>query len=287
MRDTETLGRTVERFEGTYEAQTPITHGSDEDFGMEQRFRTLEMAVRENGDLYHEEIPVISGNSLRGQLRDLLAEDLLLRLSNDTPLQIHDTLSNSLYAGGTLTRGSGPGKLKRRMIADIREHIPMLSLLGTAIGSQMIQGRLNMGMLVPIATETESYTGRESEHSVFEFVDNTFYTRMDDREGGKMDDEDTQQMRYKVQVMTPGTRFDHWMALEGATGVERSCLGHAFDLFGQSPHLGGMKATGHGQVRYDYEDGLPDGSEYREFLTDNRDELREFVLDLDAQLEGD
>lgn len=285
MTDTQ-RGRTVERFEGTYEAQTPITHGSDEDFGMEQRFRTLEMAVRENGDLYHEEIPIISGNSIRGQLRDLLAEDLLLRLSDDGPLQIHDTLSNSLYAGGTLTRDSGPGKLKRRMIANIRENIPMLSLLGTAIGSQMIQGRLNMGMLVPVATETSSYTGRESDHSVFEFVDETFYTRMDDREGGRMDDEDAQQMRYKIQIMTPGTRFDHWMALEGASDTERSCLGHAFELFGESPHLGGMKATGHGQVRYEYDDALPDAEAYREWIDDNRKDLHEFVLDLDAKLEG-
>jgi len=275
---------TVERFTGTYEAQTPISHGSDEDFGMEQRLRTIEMTVRENGDLYHEDIPVISGNSLRGQLRDLLAEDFLDRIStDDDPIEIGDTLSNALWAGGSLERTAGPGKLNRRMLNGIREHIPPLSLLGTAISDQMVEGRLNMGMLTPIATETESYTGRESDHSVFEFVDETFYTRMDDRVGGRQEDEDVQQMKYTVQILTPGTRFDHWMALEGASEFERACLGHAMDLFAESPHVGGQKAVGHGQVAFEYDDPLPDAQPYLDFVADNRAEIREFVEDLDEK----
>jgi len=275
---------TVERFTGTYEAQAPISHGSDEDFGMEQRLRTIEMTVRENGDLYHEDIPVISGNSLRGQLRDLLAEDFLSRLENDgEPFEIGDTLANALWAGGSLERTAGPGKVNRRMLRGIRENVPSLSLLGTAISDQMVQGRLNMGMLTPISSETESYTGRESEHSVFEFVDETFYTRMDDRLGGRQGDEDTQQMKYTVQILTPGTRFDHWMALEGASEVERACLGHAMDLFAASPHVGGQKAVGHGEVDFEYDDPLPDAQPYLDFVADNRDEIREFVEDLDEK----
>lgn len=273
---------TVERFSGTYEAQTPISHGSDEDFGMEQRLRTIEMTVRENGDLYHEDIPVISGNSLRGQLRDLLAEDFLDRISTDEePVELGDSLSNAFWAGGSLERTAGPGKLNRRMLNGIREHIPPLSLLGTALSDQMLEGRLNMGMLTPIATETKSYTGRESEYSVFEFVDETFYTRMDDRVGGRQEGEDAQQMKYTVQILTPGTRFDHWMALEGASDIERACLGHAMDLFAASPHVGGQKAVGHGRVDFEYDDPLPDAQPYLDFVTDNREEIREFVEDLD------
>lgn len=275
---------TVERFTGTYEAQTPISHGSDEDFGMEQRFRTIEMAVREDGDLFHEDIPVISGNSLRGQLRDLLAKDFLDAISTeDDPVEVGDTLSNALWAGGSLERTSGPGKLNRRMLKNIREYIPPLSLLGTAISDQMVESRLNMGMLTPIASETESFTGRESPHSVFEFVDETFYTRMDDRVGGRQEDEDAQQMRYKVQILTPGTRFDHWMSLEGADDVERACLGRAFDLFAESPHVGGQKSVGHGRVDFTYEDDLPDATPYLDFLEDNRTDIREFVHDLDEK----
>lgn len=274
----------VERFTGTYEARSPISHGSDEDFGMEQRLRTIEMTVRENGDVYHEDIPVVSGNSLRGQLRDLLAEDFLTAISeDDNPVEVGDSLSNAFWAGGSLERGAGPGKLNRRMVNGIREHVPPLSLLGTALADQMIEGKLNMGMLTPIALETAAYTGRESEHSVFEFVDETFYTRQDDRVGGKQEGENTQQMRYVVQILTPGTRFDHWMALESASDVERACLGRAFDLFTESPHVGGQKAVGHGLVDFEYDDDLPDAEPYLEFVEDNREDIRTFVEDLDEK----
>jgi CRISPR/Cas system CSM-associated protein Csm3 (group 7 of RAMP superfamily) len=275
---------TVERFTGTYEAQTPISHGSDEDFGMEQRLRTIEMAVRENGDLYHEDIPVISGNSLRGQLRDLLAKDFLARISDDEdPVELGDTLSNTFWSGGDRQKSAGAGKVNRRMLNGIREKIPTLSLLGGALADQIFSGRLNMGMLTPIAIETESYTGRESDHSVFEFVDETFYTRMDDRVGGRQGDEGKQQMKYTVQILTPGTRFDHWMALEGASEVERACLGHAMDLFGASPHIGGQKSVGHGEVAFEYDDPLPDAQPYLDFLDDNRDDIRDFVEELDEK----
>ncbi len=276
----------VEHFTGTYEAQAPISHGSDEDFGMEIRLRTLEMAVRENGDVYHEDVPVISGNSLRGQLRDLLARDFLERLStDDDPLEVSDTLSNALYAGGSLERTAGAGKLNRRLIHDIREYIPPLSLLGTAIEDQMIEGRLDVGQLLPIATETNGYTDRGGDHSVFEFVERTFYTRQDDREGGRQEGEDAQQMKYDVQVLVPGTRLHHDLTLRsGHTELEAACLGHAFGLFAERPRLGGMSSRGHGVVEFEYDGGLPAGNPYTEWFADNRDAIRKFVVDLDERV---
>jgi CRISPR/Cas system CSM-associated protein Csm3 (group 7 of RAMP superfamily) len=252
---------------------------------MEQRLRTLEMAVRdEDGGVEHEEIPVVSGNSLRGQLRDLLAKDFL----DELDVEIHDTLSNALYSGGTLQRGTGNRSIKRRMIQNIRENIPMLSLLGTAIGTQMIEGKLNMGMLVPIAAETTTYTGVESDTSVFEFADETFYTRMDDREGqiNRDEDEQAQQMRYVVQVLVPGTEFHHWMTLEHCSEIEEAVLYRSFELFERSPHIGGMKGKGHGKVEFAYEDGLGSSDPYTERLAENREQIREFVLDLDETLEN-
>jgi hypothetical protein len=276
----------VQNFTGTYEAQASISHGSDEDFGMEIRLRTLEITVRENGDVYHEAVPVVSGNSLRGHLRDLLAQDFLDRLSeNGDPVQVSDTLSNALYAGGSLERSAGPGKLNRRLIHDIRDNIPPLSLLGTAISDQLIEGRVDVGQLLPVALETNGYTGRNAEKSVFEFVDETFYTRQDDRVGGQQDDEDAQQMKFDVQVLVPGTRLHHDLTLRsGHTDLDAACLGHAFDLFAERPVIGGMAARGHGAVAFEYDDGLPDGEPYREWVADNRDDIREFVEDLDERL---
>jgi hypothetical protein len=276
----------VQSFTGTYEAQAPISHGSDEDFGMEIRLRTLELTVRENGDVYHEAVPVVSGNSLRGQLRDLLAADFLDRLSEDgDPLEVSDTLSIALYAGGALERTAGPGKLNRRLIHDIRDNILPLSLLGTAISDQLIEGRIDIGQLLPIASETNGYTGRDADKSVFEFVDETFYTRQDDRVGGRQGDEDAQQMKFNVQVLVPGTRLHHDLTLRsGHTDLDAACLGHAFDLFGERPVIGGMAARGHGTVEFEYDGDLPDGEPYREWIADNRADLREFVKDLDERV---
>lgn len=276
----------VRNFEGTYEAQAPISHGSDEDFGMEIRLRTLELTVRQDGDVYHEPVPVISGNSLRGQLRDLLAADFLERLSDDDgPVQVRDKLSNALYAGGSLERTAGAGKLNRRLIHNIRDNIPPLSLLGTAIEDQMIEGRVDVGQLLPVAMETNSFTGRDAEKSYSEFTDMTFYTRQDDRVGGRQGDEDTQQMKYEVQVLIPGTRFHHDLTLRsGHTDLEAACLGHAFELFAERPVLGGMSSRGHGKVDFEYDDGLPDGEPYREWIADNRDEIRHFVVELNEQV---
>lgn len=276
---------TVEHFEGTYEALSPITHGSDEDFGNEQQFRKQEMAVRDdNGGLHYEDVPVVSGNSLRGHLRDLLAKDFLDRLNtDDDPLELGDSLSNAFWAGGSLERTSGPGRLNRRMINGIRDHIPPLSLLGTALADQMLESRLNVGMLIPIAAETERYTDRESDQSVYEFVDDQFYTRQDDRVGGRQEGEDAQQMKYTVEALIPGTRFDHWLSLEGASEVERACLGHAMNLFDEGPHIGGQKAIGHGRVSFKYDDPLPDPDPYLEFVADNREEIQAFVEDLDEE----
>lgn len=276
---------TTQDFTGTYTAQSPLKHGSDEDFGMEIRLRRLDMTVRDNGDVYHESVPVISGNSLRGQLRDLLARDFLDRLSeDDEPIQVSDTLSNALYSGGSLERTAGAGKLNRRMLNGIREHIPPLSLLGTAIQDQMVEGRIDVGQLLPVSVETNAYTGRDSDLSVFEFVDETFYTRQDDRVGGRQGDEDAQQMKYDIEVLVPGTKLHHDLTLRtGHTDLEAACLGHAFELFDERPVLGGMSARGLGKVEFDY-DGLPDGEPYREWIETNRDEIREFIADLEDQV---
>jgi CRISPR/Cas system CSM-associated protein Csm3 (group 7 of RAMP superfamily) len=276
---------TTQDFTGTYTAQAPLKHGSDEDFGMEIRLRRLDVTVRNNGDVYHESVPVISGNSLRGQLRDLLARDFLDRISDDgEPLEVSDTLSNALYSGGSLERTAGAGKLNRRMINGIREHIPPLSLLGTAIQDQMIEGRVDVGQLLPVAVETNAYTGRDSDMSVFEFVDETFYTRQDDRVGGKQDGEDTQQMKYDIEVLVPGTELHHDLTLRtGHTDIEAACLGHAFELFNERPVLGGMASRGLGKVDFEY-DELPRGEPYREWVDENREGILGFIENLEDRV---
>lgn len=283
--------RSVEWFEGRYEAKAPISHGADTSTGIVQRLRTLQVEVTDpdTGESYVEDVPVVSGNSLRGQLRDLLAQDFcaLLEEDGEEPIELHDPLFNVLWSGGSLQRDAGPSKLKRRFIEEVREHVPMLSLLGGAVGTEIFDGRLDvMGQLWPICMETRSFTGVDAEETVYgTYVDSTYYTRTDDREGSRDADSEPQQMRYRVHVLVPGTEFHHRMALAGANDVERACLGRAFDLLAQQPAIGGMASRGHGTVAFDYEPGLPDAEPYVEYVRDNRDEIHEFVADLDERLQ--
>ena len=277
---------TITKVSGRYTAKSPISHGSDEDFGMEQRLRTLQMTVEEDGERFQEEIPVISGNSLRGRMRDLLAEDLLARLD----LEVHDTLLYSLYSGGNLQRGAGGRKIKRSRINEVRDKVPMLSLLGTALGTQMIEGKLNVDMLIPVASETEDYTGAKSDTSVFSYVDDVFYTRKDDIEGqtdsgGSGSADQAQQMKFNIQVFTPGTEFVHDLVLRSTSKIEASCLAHAINLFSQNPRLGGMEARGHGRVEFEYDDQLPPPDVYTEYVDSNKQEIREFLEKVDRDLE--
>lgn len=281
--------RSVEWFEGRYVAKAPISHGADTSTGIVQRLRTLQVEVTDprTGEEYVEDVPVVSGNSLRGQLRDRLAKDFceLLAEEGDT-IELHDPLFNVLWSGGSLQRDAGPGTLKRRLVENVREYVPPLSLLGGAVGTELFDGRLDvMGQLWPICMETRSFTGVDSEETAYgTYVDSTYYTRSDDREGGRDPDEEVQQMRYRVHVLVPGTEFHHRMALAGATAIERACLGRAFELFSQNPAIGGMSSRGHGTVAFEYDPGLPDPEPYLEYVRDNRDEIREFVDDLDERL---
>ena len=288
---------TVESFHGTFEAESLISHGADTNTGITQRFRTerFDVADPATGEHYSEDVPIISGNSLRGQLRDLLAQDFLNALSDpdadddaddtgdEETFEVSDTLSNALYSGGLLTASSaGPSHIRRRDVENIRESIPMLSVLGSGL---TISGRLDMGRLQPICMETNHYTGRDEERSVYEaFVGDTFYTRSDDRDGDREEDEAATQMRYRTHVLTPGTRFDHEFALRGASDLERACIGRAFELFARRPTLGSMARVGHGLVSFEYDDELPDPAPYTTWLENNRADIAESVREIDEKV---
>lgn len=274
---TKTIGNTVESYETTFEAKTPISHGADSSQGTRQRLRTLRMKMPEEVDAEFDDIPVVSGNSLRGQLRDLLAQDFLERID----VELHDTLSNSFWSGGTPESDTGGATIDRRQAENIRELVPPLSLLGGSVGN-IIEGKLKVGMLVPIGVETQEYTGVESQKSVWEYKDKTYYTRTDDRDGGRDGEEQKQQMKYEVDVLIPGTQFHHSLDLVGASEVERGALHHAFDLFDEQPYIGGMSRVGHGEVEHGYDFDGADA--YLKFVENNEDEIREFVLELDEKL---
>lgn len=283
-----------EQFTLTYEALSPISHGGDSPGGNENPLNKIKVTVEEDGESFKEDVPIISGNSVRGILRDRVAYDYLDQLD----VQVGDALAYALYSGGYLDRGGG--KIDRRLREQVRENIPMLSVFGTALQSEAMRSKLDTGIVFPIASETENYTGIPSDESVAEYQDTISYTRLDDlKEAGSPEIRDTlkedavqtaedadraQMKRNRFRVLAPGTPFKQDLTLRHATDVERGVVGRAFDLFEENPVFGARSAVGHGRVAFEFEEDRPDATPYLEYLEDNRDDLREYVTELDAQL---
>ena len=92
----------------TWRTTSPLAHGADEKDGNVSRFRTEARLDRATGRWV--EIPFLSGNSIRGQLRDALFADLLARLglgSHEIPART----AHALFAGGSVERGERAGQL--------------------------------------------------------------------------------------------------------------------------------------------------------------------------------
>ena len=173
------------RFDGTMTALASITHFGDSVGGTEQVLRR-EKIFQPDGT--YEEVPIISGNSWRGQLRDCGMRAMLDDLAHALHLP-NITLSPAafylLFSGGALTKDSGRG-LDMDMARKLRSLIPLLSVFGGAVGRQIMEGKLTVGKIVPVCRETAHLLPvalRDSPHaqtSIYDHLSIEHYTRMDD-----------------------------------------------------------------------------------------------------------
>lgn len=195
-------------------------------------------------------IPVVTGNSVRGILRDKLASHLLSKLGT----AVDKETFNVLFSGGNIS-GSTKNDVERAKL--IREHFPAISLLGGGLGTMMMAGNLCAGFLYPICYETSDITGEYSDISWHDLIDEMEFTRFDDTKSDQNLDKITDvneekkakastQMRFSVQYMALGTEFVQDIILIGGTELEEAALYTALHEWFKCPALGGMKAKGFG-----------------------------------------
>ena len=146
---------------------SPLAHFGDERMGTMQVMRT--MKFQHNGESV--DVPVYSGNGFRGTLRRIAMKDYLDRIGI-LEEGISAKLYYMLFTGGALTSGSRYNEIgeKRRM----RTMCPPLSLFGTAIGDQIPEGKMKVGILKPICKETQDFTGIESDKSFYDLLEDIF-----------------------------------------------------------------------------------------------------------------
>jgi hypothetical protein len=257
-----------------------------------------------------ERIPTLTGNSIRGQLRDAGARHMLRELGyggdgSALPLSAF----YFLFSGGALSK-SGAGNLNVEQARDLADTMPFVALFGGAAGNHIMPGRLKIGKFIPIADETihliPSQLHPESTVSVYDYMQTEPYTRKDDAKDDRLreylmlpgkqgdmfavvpaDDNAPQQMRYWVETICAGVRFYWHITLENVTDLEADAFIAALSEWGKNPTLGGKGSVGHGRVAVDFGNGLdidprysiaPEAPEsYTVYLRDNADRIREVL----------
>lgn len=196
-------------------------------------------------------LPIITGNSIRGTLRDCGAKHLLDMLGTAVEKEIF----HILFSGGNL---NGTVKMDVGKARAVREHIPIVSLFGGGLGDMILAGKMAVGNLYPICKESEDITGEYSDISWKNLIEEIEYTRTNDEKSDELtryisnpEAEKTAkastQMRYSVQYLAAGTELVQEIVLyDNIAELEEGALLASFEKWFACPKLGGMANKGFG-----------------------------------------
>ena len=126
-------------FKGLMTALSSISHNGGQSFGISSKLRREKFV---QADYSVEEIPVISGNALRGILRDRgmfhMCRQLGYGVKNDTDKPDGLTLAAFyfLFSGGALT-STGGDSIDIETARQLRELIPLVGIFGGAVGNMV------------------------------------------------------------------------------------------------------------------------------------------------------
>mgnify|MGYP006954258532 FL=1 len=271
----------------TLKLLSPLMHYGDERMGTMQVARCMKFEY--NGEFI--DIPVYSGNAFRGIMRRIAMRDFLEKI-DIAEEGISPKLYYLLFTGGTLTGGGRFCEIGEKR--EMRRLCTPLSLFGSAIGDQIPEGKMKVGIFKPICQETTEYTGKPSNISFYDMLDEIFYTRHDDlkctnydlikdSEDKKDKKDNPVQMKYEMQALSAGTNLVSSIVIENSNDIEESCLESIIEKFKEMPYIGGKSATGHGEVEITYE-GSKNSSLYYDYLEQNKEEIRNWLRDLEEKL---
>jgi len=267
---------------------SPLAHGSDIKAGNATLFRRRQV-ITPGGAVM--DLPYYAGNALRGQMRDLLADDFLsvLGLSTDrSKPSISLWFFHAIYAGGVLDESGAKitakleaalgknGSLRTDGIRMLRNMLPALSMLGSAMGNRIIGGRICVGDLRPGCIEWGG-----GYLSANELTEHLFLTRRDDYESRKEEDKHAG-MIATTECLKEGVLLFGGIDLSShATEMERSALGRGLELLTQRGLLGANNNRGFGKIILSIENA-PDPVPYTDYLKNNRDDIVVYLKSIDA-----
>lgn len=274
---------------------SPLHHGSG-NAGNTALLRTEEI-ITQAGE--PATVPVLSGNSVRHQLREAIAWHTLRTL--DVP---EGSLTKSqvdlLFTGGAIT--STGAQVDLGMARRVQDHYPALGLLGYAAQSDIVAGTLRVGSLMLVCSENawRLPPGQWAPHvtkRAAAYRGEMFGTRHDvastavDRyildAAELIQSTQSTQMIYDVQTLKPGSRLAGQISLTpSATSEHEQVLRAALALVAHDGriHLGAKTSVGYGQALVA---GLPGDLDraldwWTDHLRSHRDAVMELIRDLAA-----
>lgn len=268
-------------FQGTMTALSSIQHSGGESLGITTKLRR-EKFVQPDGSV--EDVPVLSGNGLRGLLRDRGMQHCCRALGYGVNEQTGAVQGLTLpafyflFSGGSLT-SEGPKGLDLAYARRLRDLIPLVSVFGGAVGNQILPGKAKIGKAIPICTETQHLLPERfaalAKSSIWAYLQEEMYTRKDDEKnehlrrlldaptqlaltGGMSKAAITetatpQQMMYYVETFAAGTPFYWRITLDDVTQVELEAFLTTLVQFSRLPYVGGRSAAGLGEVSVNFD----------------------------------
>lgn len=268
---------------------SPLAHGSDVKAGNATLFRRRQVIMPGNGRMV--DLPYYAGNSLRGKLRDILADDLLqqLGLPVDRSKPVFTTWAfHAFYDGGILDESGAKimagmdaalgknGVLRADGLRMFRNMLPGLSVLGAAMGNRILSGRSCVGDLRPCCLEWGNGDLPQEQ-----LTEQNFLTRRDDFEGRGDDDKHagmiatTECLKEGVTLIGGIDIYNH------ASEMERAAIGRALELFADYGHLGAGNSRGWGKISVELKN-LPSSAVYTTYLAENKKQILGYLNTIGA-----
>ncbi len=290
------------KIETIYTMVQPLSHIGESESTV-SFLNTIRIAA--NGKV--EEVFALTGNSVRGTLRDCAARHLLDRLN----AKVGKKEFNILFSGGNI---SGSMSTDIDQVKNYRRLLPVISLFGAGVGNQILAGKMTQGFALPVCQETHGIVpdidciNSELKNISWKSLTGTInFTRFDDSrnvnyQGYMQEDNDntdkdsaSTQMRYEVEYIVPGAQLYHIINLCTNTDIELGVFVAALEEFSCSPVLGGMGGKGFGLCEAELiSDGeffamIKNGNiclcdkarnalhEYNQFIAENSEEIIKFL----------
>jgi CRISPR/Cas system CSM-associated protein Csm3 (group 7 of RAMP superfamily) len=266
---------------------SPLSHGADNNTGNSTLFRRMQV-LSENGGIL--ELPFISGNSIRGQMRDLLADHLLtsLGLSNSRSKPVINMwFFHAIYSGGSLSETSkeekaiekqlGTSGFSSEGITQIRNFFPALSLLGWAFGNKILSGRMQVNDLRPRCKEW----GYPESPTYQKLLSWYYLTRQENFQGVK--DEKGESMIANTECLIPGTTLEGGIDIsDHLQPLEAGALLTGLKLLKEHAYIGGGNRQGWGKIDLDYSAFKVQEDDYPYYLYHNKSDILKFMESIGA-----